>query len=190
MEESDTIEEHLFDNLDVQDEEHPIKTFIKRGSIIVIALLLIFLILSGLGIGPQIVDLIAGKLASHEIDDSISLVLDDGTVIQFTQDVYNALINHYDQNREHEFKVCFQGDIKGRTYVLNNITYPKIYSQHVFQVVAEPCSPNTLVPMHSHPDNRCLKSVQDIRTHRAFKKVNPNAISAVMCSKTRFGFYQ
>ena len=175
---------------DIELEEEKKPGLFKKIFLGVIALLLIFLIISRVGLGPEILHIFAGKLASHELDENLSITLKDGTEIVFNPGTYQELLEYHDRREGKEIKACLLGDKKDNEYLLNDIFFPEIIRNDVFSVTSAPCPDDTLVPLHSHPDNRCLYSSQDAKSHESFKKINPDAISAVMCSKTRFGFYR
>ena len=184
------MDDLILEGIDIEEEEEKKPSLFKKIFFGFIAILLIFLILSRTGLGPEILHIFAGKLASHELDENLSITLNDGTKIIFDPDTYQELIDHYNQRGGKETKACLLGEIKDNEYLLNELFLPDIIRSDVFSVTAKPCPANTLVPLHSHPDNRCLYSSQDAKSHKSFKKINPEAISAVMCSKTRFGFYK
>jgi hypothetical protein len=173
---------------ELEEESKP--SLIKRIVIGTISIFLILLIMSYLGVGSEIVHLLSGRLASYEIQEDHSINLKDGTNVFFDSNTYQELVSVWNENRLAEFKVCLSGIRNNNNYYISSITYPIIFEQSVFSVTAELCPEDTLIPLHSHPDNRCLYSRQDSRSHKAFAKINPNSISSVMCSSTRFGFYQ
>lgn len=181
------MEDHYLDDI---EEESKLKKTIKRIATISIGIFMIMLLLSQFGLGPHIVDVLGGRLASDNLDQDLSITLDDGTKIQFDQTLYKELLAHYDSKGTDETKVCLFGEKIGIYYFLDEIYYPEIFASDVFSVTAQICPENTLVPLHTHPEGRCLYSRQDSRSQKSFKKINPDAISGVMCTKTRFGFYK
>ena len=181
------MEEHYLDDI---GEESKFKKILKRVATITIGIFMILLLLTQFGLGPHIVDVLSGRLASDILDQDLVITLDDGTRIQFDGTMYNELLAHYDSKGTSETKVCLIGDKIGIYYFLDEIYFPEIFAQDVFSVTAQVCPENTLVPLHTHPEGRCLYSRQDSRSQKSFKKINPDAISGVMCSRTRFGFYR
>ena len=172
------------------EEESKIIKFTKKLFIILISLFLIFLILTYLIPGSKILNIIEGKIISNELDNNLSITLKDNTKIIFNKNTYNELLKVYNNNQIHEFKICLHGTLNNNIYYLNKIEYPIIHSQDIFSVTATPCSKNTLVSLHSHPENHCIHSKQDINSHKKFQETNPTSLSAVMCSKKRFNFYK
>jgi len=165
-------------------EESKTKKFIKKTIIIIISIFLIFLVLTYLVPGYKILNIIEGKIISHELDNNLSITLKDKKII-FNPNTYNELLNIYNNNQIHEFKVCLLGTLNNNIYYLNKIEHPIIISQDIFSVTSTPCPKNTLVSLHSHPENQCIHSKQDIKSHKESKI----SLSAVMCSKKRFNFY-
>ena len=169
------------------EEENKTIIFIKKLIIILISLFLIFLIISYLIPGNKILNILEGKIISNELNN-LTITLKDKTII-FNNNTYQELLQIYNNNQMHEFKICIKGILNNNTYYLNKIEHPIIYSQDIFSVTSKPCSKHTLISLHSHPENQCIHSKQDIKSHKEFQKNNPNTLSAIMCSKTRFNFY-
>lgn len=163
---------------------------ISRSMTIIAAVFLILLILIYFVPGQKIRSILEGKIISNELDQNLSIMLKDGTIIIFEKEIYGSLLEIYDNNQIHEFKVCLHGELKGKSYYLNGIEHPIIYSQDIFSITSSQCSKSSLISLHSHPENQCIHSGQDIESHKEFEKINPAALSAVMCSKTRFNFYR
>ena len=51
-------------------------------------------------------------------------------------------------------------------------------------------SKDDLVDLHTHPFKHCLPSDVDLESFKQFKKMNKDAIMAIMCEKDRFNFYR
>jgi proteasome lid subunit RPN8/RPN11 len=173
-----------------EKEEGKILVLIKKLMIVIISLFLIALILTYIIPGPKLLSIIEGKIISNELNNNLSITLKDETIITFDEKTYDELWSIYNNNQIHEFKVCLHGTLNNNVYYLNKIEHPIIYSQDIFSVTSSPCSKETLVSLHSHPENQCIHSSQDIKSHKSFQEINPEAISAVMCSGTRFNFYK
>jgi hypothetical protein len=167
--------------MEIQEENKTIQ-LIKKITITLIALFLIFLIVSYFVPGYKILNIIEGKIISQKLDDNLSITLKDKQII-FNPITYTELLNIYDNNQVHELKVCLHGNLNNNIYYLNKIEYPIIISQDIFSVTSKPCSKETLISLHSHPENNCIPSTQDIKSQET------NTISAIMCSKKRFNFY-
>lgn len=171
-------------------EESKTTRFIKRFFTILIAIFLILIIVVYIIPGPTLLSIVEGKLVSNKLDKYLSITLKDNTKITFNKETYNELLEVYNNNQINEFKICLHGTLNENNYYLNKIEYPIIYSQTVFSVNAQQCSKDTLVSLHSHPENHCIHSWQDSISHKKFKEINPNALSAVMCTKNRFHFFR
>ena len=161
---------------------------IKKTFTILIALFLIFIVSTYIIPGSQILDIIEGKLVSKELDNNLSIIQKDKTII-FNKETYEELLQIYYTNQIHEFKVCIKGTLNNNIFYLNQIERPFIIAQNIFSVTSEPCSKETLVSLHSHPENHCIPSKQDIKSNKKFQENNPDSISGIMCSKNRFNFY-
>jgi len=150
-----------------EQEENKTLVFIKKLTTIIIAIFLIIIIITYIIPGP-ILKIIEGKLVSNKLNN-LSITLKDKT-ITFKQETYNELLQVYNNNQIHEFKVCLKGKLTNNIYYINEIEYPLIYSQTIFSVNAKQCSKNTLVSLHSHPENHCIHSWQDTISNKKFKR--------------------
>jgi len=166
------------------EEEGP--SLLKKASMLVISLFLIFLVVSFTFTG-FIGDIVASLIESETIEDGL-VELDDFSV-QFNADSYDVLLGVYNSNLEYETKVCLFGYIEEGVYYVNEVNLPVIYSQTFNQVVSEACPSDTLIALHSHPYRHCLASEQDLSNLETAKLVNPNAVIGVMCEEERFSFY-
>ncbi len=174
--------------LDEKEESRLVKA-IKRIFIIFISLLLLILILTYFVPGYPINDIIAGMIESSRIDENFAAALNNGNRVIFEPAVYNELKDIYYKNQRTEFKVCLKGYKINDDYRINELYIPKTYFQSFANVVSQECSSDTLIPLHKHPDKRCIFSVQDINSYNAFKRINNESIIGLMCGKDRFGFY-
>src|SRR3989344_6097500 len=113
-------------------------------------------------------------------------------------DILAGLISS-SETRENELDFSFNGKLifmdnslekLKEIYFIDDLYIPKIYSQKFNQVVAEPCSSDSLVSLHSHPFRHCLPSQQDFISFREFKERNEDGLMIVMCEKNRFGVYE
>ena len=171
---------------DLPEEESPLKKTLKKAFIMVIAILLIFLFSTYL-LGYYAFDYFSSQSESDEINE---LTFEDaGKIIIFEEEVYRELQEIYFSNLEHEFKVCLFGEIKDNTYSITGLVEPEIFSQSPFHVSAEPCAPEAIVDIHSHPFKKCIASAQDISYLERLKQRNPMALMAVMCAQDRMSFY-
>ena len=153
------------------------------------ALFLILIVLTYLVPGNNLLDIIEGRFVSYPLEEDFFVSLRSGGKVIFGSEVYEELKIIYLEEQKNEFKVCLIGNKFGDDYKINDLKKPVIYNQDVFSVSAEQCGKETLIPLHSHPKNRCIFSFQDIKSYEAFKKINPDAIIGLMCEQKRFSFY-
>jgi len=176
--------EHDFEEELIEEgKESPIKKVV----IVFIAVFLIMLFVSYVGISYGISDIIGGMAESNlisgntvEVDD-YSIIFDDGPL--------EGLNELYVNNKELEFKACLGGEIVDGDYYINEIVYPEMYSQKYNQVVAEPCPADSLIDLHSHPEKRCIASQQDMKNFEAMKERNPDALMVILCEEDRMNVY-
>lgn len=172
-----------------EPEEHPIWKVIKRTILVMVGLFLLYLTISYVGIGSEIIDIIHGQLASKRIQfngENYYFTLNMTTVI-FTKELYSNILTLYAINQKTEFIACLYGTYDNGTYVLNELAVPEIYSQTVFRVVSAGCN-GALVTLHSHPYKHCLFSDQDIESYHAFAAKNEHGLYAMMCEEKRFNW--
>lgn len=170
-------------------EEEP-DSILKKVFVIVMAIFLILLVSSFIFFDYGTAEVIAGFFHSSTIDDEFSTQLNSGRQLIFTKGTYNELLTEYFRNQRVEFKACLQGEIIDNNFIIDEVVFPKIYSQTYNQVVSDQCQKETLVLLHSHPERRCIPSQQDINNFEAFKQINPDAIMSVMCERDRFYFVE
>lgn len=174
----------MLDDLEPIEEEKP--SLIKKLSIAIISLFLIFLIVSFTFTGA-IGDIVASLIESETIEEG--WVKLDNYSVQFIDDSYDVLLSVYNNNLESETKVCLKGYIEDSIYYVNEVYLPVIYSQTFNQVVSEACPSDTLIALHSHPYRHCLASEQDMSNLKKAKETNPDAVIGIMCEEERFSFY-
>ena len=138
--------------------------------------------------GGQSIHYIQGRLASSTISDSFSITLDDGKEVFLPKDVYYGLVGLLTEENK-EFKACLIGKKDENRYIITEFYVPKIYRRTYRSVTSEQCSPDTIIPLHSHPIEHCVFSEQDIKSYESFKKVNTDALLGLMCGLDRFSFY-
>tara|TARA_Y100000310_G_C20695329_1_gene825273 strand:- start:4683 stop:5204 length:522 start_codon:yes stop_codon:yes gene_type:complete len=166
------------------EEEQP--SLLKKVSVLIMSLFLIFLIVSFTFTGV-LGDIVASLIESETIEDGL-VELEDFSV-QFDGDSYEVLLGVYNDNQEYETKVCLFGYIEDDVYHVDEVYLPVIYSQTFNQVVSEACPTDTLIALHSHPYRHCIASEQDLSNLEIAKLNNPNAVIGVMCEEERFSFY-
>ena len=169
----------------IEEEKTPL---IKKISIIILSVFLIFLVVSYLLTNSIVRNITVGLIESEKIKN-YEVKINRTNKLIFTQESYNELMDIFDNNKGVEFKACLKGEIKSGDYYIYLIEIPKTYLQEYNKVIAEPCDENSLVDMHSHPLKHCLPSEQDLINFENFKEKNKNGIMAIMCQRDRFNFY-
>jgi len=165
-------------------EEHELeeKSKIKKYVWMVVGLFLILLMASFMLTGYSVRSIIAGKTNSEKIEASV--INSEYGKILFVEGVYVELKELYHEN-EKEFKACLIGEYSDEVYLINDLFLPKMHFQDYDKVVSSPCPDNTLLDMHSHPQQHCTFSEQDLKS---FQPINENTLLTVMCENDRFIF--
>ena len=88
-----------------------------------------------------------------------------------------------------EFVLCLIGD-KEKDYIITEIYKPEIIRQMFNSVSFKQCSKETLIVLHSHPNNRCIASSQDISMLNDLKNINQDSAMMIMCNQGRFSLYK
>lgn len=167
-----------------EEKEHPAKKVIIAimGIFLIVLILSYFLVYSGSN-----ESIILGLIGSSKIDNNVLTV--GNLTIEFDQDTYAELVDHYKKNDGNEIKVCLLGNRDNDDITINRIFYPEIISQSYRHVEAKPCPSDTIISMHSHPNRQCLPSDQDVQSYESLKPFNPNLMVAVLCEDNRLNFY-
>jgi len=92
----------IFKDLSEEIEEKP--SLFKKIFIFSISILLLILVLSYFLTSPGIRNSFVGLIESSTIKDNIISINSTNKII-FEKNIYQELINYYDQNKEKEFKV-------------------------------------------------------------------------------------
>jgi len=163
-----------------EEEEGKLKKFLKKAGALFMMIIVLFLFLSYLGPGYQILNILEGQAASED--------LTSGT-LNFEEDVYGELKEMYYDNLDKEFKVCLFGERKGGAFFVNRMEVPRVIERSFASVRAELCPTDSLISLHKHPFKSCIFSEQDIRYYEAYKKTKDNAVIALMCEPDRFNFF-
>ncbi len=174
--------------------ESPIWKAVKKILLITVGIFLIYLMLSYVGVGYYILDIMEGQLTSNALEANYTFTLENQTTIQFSEEVYNQLFHLYITSQEHEFAACLYGNYSTtnageKIYSLVSLAIPDIYKESFNQVISSGCDANALIFLHSHPYKHCLFSDQDLETHKSFAAKNAVGLSAIMCEEERFTFY-
>ena len=147
-----------------------------------IGIVLVFLILSYMLTGYTVRSIIAGKADSESVENNV-IESEYGRIV-FTDEAYGKIKELYYAN-EKEFKACLLGDYDGSQYLINKVYFPKIHFKDYDQVVSNPCPEGTLLDMHSHPQQHCTFSKQDIN---GFVPAEESTLLVIMCADGRFVF--
>jgi proteasome lid subunit RPN8/RPN11 len=178
--------EILQEALNDKEEKKPSK--FSKYSMIIITIVLIIVTITYL-VGFHGIEFIMGRLASNTIEEDFTVNINDDQKVIMERHVYELLRYIFLENQRQEFKVCLVGEKVGDDYIVSALYSPKTYHSYVYGVTSEACSPETIIPLHSHPPDRCLFSEQDIESYEKFKEQNPDAIMGLMCDVNRFSFY-
>jgi proteasome lid subunit RPN8/RPN11 len=131
--------------------------------------------------------IISGLIESSNLDKN-KVEMFSGVNLVFLDSSYSELLEVYNSNLNVEFKACLQGYVDGNYYV-ENVIVPEMIVQEYDHVSSKGCPDETIVDLHSHPDNHCLFSEQDYNNFEKFKKTD-YVVMGLMCKKEKFNFYQ
>ena len=158
------------------------KILIKVGSVL-LSLLMISYIFVTFPIG----DLVASLSESDELSGNI---IDTGDfLIVLESNTRERLIHSYFNEQEKEFSVCLSGEKRGDDYYIDDLYFPKMYTQTFNHVTFESCTKDTIMMLHTHPYKSCIASDTDINTLRKSQVNNPDMLMVVMCEQNRFSVY-
>ena len=149
----------------------------------IIGFLMILLILSYMLTGYSVMNIIVGVFDSEKVENNL-IESDYGDII-FSSRVSEVLSNLYHEN-EKEFKACVLGEFNG-DYILDKVFLPNVHFQDYDRVVSSPCPGGTLLDLHSHPQQHCTFSAQDLN---GFSPMGENTLLTVMCGDGRFIFHK
>tara|TARA_Y100000034_G_C6879957_1_gene403027 strand:- start:166 stop:690 length:525 start_codon:yes stop_codon:yes gene_type:complete len=171
MEENEEIEESKF----------------KKIFIIFIASFLVILMVSFVFVNSGGLRLIGWLDSSKEENNELDFSFDSKLV--FVNNSLETLRGIYYENVGVEFKACLNGVKRNNLYEIDEVIVPITYEQRFNRVVAEPCTSENLVSLHSHPFRSCLPSQQDFLNFERFKGRNKDALMIIMCEDNRFSVY-
>jgi len=186
--EKDLHEEILKDVLSEESKKSESLEKIKKVVFSLFVLMIIFMIIVTFLGGGRLIDFLEGRIVSSTIKENSVLVLTDGSKVHLNN-VYDELKKLFYENQKNEFKVCLVGRKENNDYYVGSLYIPRIFKQNVFSVTSEQCNNETIIPLHSHPLDRCVFSAQDIISYHQFKEINPDALLGLMCNLDRFTFY-
>ena len=166
----------------VEEEENRIKKYVITGlAIFLIILLIVYFTLYSVS------DVVISKVESVKI---INNKIEAGKYkIIFNEQTFNNLTQAYYRDYGLEFKACLNGIVDGNEYFVTEIVYPVVYNQKFDEVVSSPCPENTIISLHTHPDNHCIASKVDIKTFEKEKQHNKDRLMMIMCNKDLFNVY-
>ncbi|MBI4981389.1 hypothetical protein HZC30_07605 [Candidatus Woesearchaeota archaeon] len=170
-------------------EEEP-ENIWKKRVFLSVGLLLILLIVSLTFVTFPIGDILNSKLFAAFLNEK-RLETESLTLI-FENHTSSALKEFYLQQQKVEWSACLGGEVdilEKKTYHLTSIYQPPMHQQVFNQVSFTPCSPETLVILHSHPYGRCLASEEDLKTLRKSQEENTLKVMVIMCGLEEFGVY-
>ncbi|MBU2590236.1 MAG: hypothetical protein KKA65_04370 [Nanoarchaeota archaeon] len=171
------------EQLILEEKESPVRKII----IFILSILLILMFLSYIVISFGVGDIIGGWAESSLIEGN-SVEFNNGLIV-FSDLVLEGLNEIYSNNKNYEFKVCLGGSLVDNVYSIDEIVYPRMYSQKYNLVVAEPCPLESLIDLHSHPLDRCIASQTDMENFSVLKLKNPDALMVIMCQENRINVY-
>ena len=171
-----------FDDLEIEEETEAQKRF-RRISKIVITIMLILMMLSF--VIPF--DVVFSLLESDKVKDNQIQAGDK--VVMFRSEVLENLKQFYIENQMTEIKMCLTGYVENEEYRVTGFYAPITHFKTPISIRSEACNDETIITMHTHPFRNCLFSYQDIVSYTYYKRLNPKAITAIMCDLERFAFY-
>tara|TARA_Y100000310_G_C20634962_1_gene790659 strand:- start:927 stop:1457 length:531 start_codon:yes stop_codon:yes gene_type:complete len=176
------MEELLPEDYDaIEKKEKHRKIFILIGGVFMILLVTSYF-LTGYGVREIIVSLASSDVIEEGLIEEANVEIDD--------EVYQKLLEIYNEDLAVEIKVCLLGELEDDLYSVTSLVEPEIYSASFNQVVSEACPDETIIGLHSHPYWRCIASQQDLNNLEKAQEINPNIIMGIMCDEDRFLFYR
>ncbi len=164
-------------------EEQPYWIKILLGIIAVGMIVLIITYTIG---GSPLTEILRGQIESMPLQGSV-IELDEFSII-FEEGTEKRVREYYLEEQKQEFSLCLLG-WKDRNYHITSLYQPTMYGQSFSHVSFEPCSPETLIVLHSHPYKSCLASKTDMDTLEKTKERNQDVLMVVMCEPERFSVY-
>jgi len=177
------VDHYDFDDIEPEEETEAQKRF-KRISKIVISIMLILMMFTF--IVP--LDVVFSLLASEKVTTN-EVELGEVTIM-FKNDVLDELKQFFLDNQMTEMKACLTGEVADSTYKVDSFYIPEIHFKTPISVSSALCNQETIITLHTHPFRNCLFSYQDITSYMYYKRINPKAMTAVMCDLDRFAFYR
>lgn len=168
----------------MEEEEEFEESKLRKVFVFLIAIFLLILFLGYFFALPLEAQIISLFLSDKAVDNQVDFSFENRLI--FFNNSLEELQEIYLSNQAVEFKACLKGEKVGETYNINELYVPETFSQKFNQVVAEPCSSDSLVSLHSHPYRRCVPSQQDMNNFNRFKERSPDALMIVMCGPDRF----
>lgn len=165
-------------------EEKP--SIFKKVFIAIISLFLLFLFITYFFSNGIIIDYILSKSVSYSPENFI--INAKKITVVFDESTLDKLNNLYKTNEGKELKLCLKGETLNNAYSVNDFYLPK--QNRLFnQVSAEYCK-ETIIDLHTHPNDNCVFSNVDILTYRKMTLSNENLALGLMCNVNKFNFYK
>ena len=165
--------------LDQLPEPIKVPIWLKKLSLIILGITLLYLVLIYFIPSTYIIEFVAARNAASQVQNN-QLVHEQG-ILLFRNNTLDLLQTAYKTSAGNEIKACLQGSKQNNLYTINNIFFPEILYQDYKSVRAKPCPSNTLIDLHSHPSGRCFFSPHDVAV--------ADNIMAIMCDINTFNLY-
>jgi proteasome lid subunit RPN8/RPN11 len=172
---------------DILDELEEKESIFKKILVVLVAIFLLFLVLSYILASYPLFPIIA-SLSESKIAENETIKLEDFSII-FTEGTYEELQEIYHLDQSVEMAACLKGEYN-QDYIIDEVYQPEIFEQTFNHVSFKACSQDTLILLHSHPFRRCIASSQDLQTLENIKQRNPDSIMVIMCEPDRFSIYE
>jgi len=187
----EAIAEFLGDEDEFHRSIHNEANRIHMKFVVFFVALFMVVLFSSFAVLAPVNSFVEGHLRSSVLDNNVVSFGDYS--LYFTKNVSSLLSSLYVQNQlvnGVESAVCLNGEYLGSdNYIINGISYPKIYEQTRTHVVFTPCPDDTVVMLHTHPYKSCLASDVDLVTLDNAQKSNEHLLMIIMCESMRYSVY-
>lgn len=170
---------------DVIEEVEEKPSIFRRIFIIIILIFLLFLFLSYFFGNGIIIDFIISRTVSYTPENFI--VKAKNITVVFDKIILDRINELYKENSGRELKICLKGWIN-ESYNINDFYIPK-QRRFFNEVISEYCE-DSIIDLHTHPNDHCIFSNVDILTYKKMKLSNENLAIGLTCNVNRFNFYR
>ena len=170
------------ENEPIEEDNKKLKYFKFLMSIFLLLLFLSYFLLS-----IPLYDLLS-SFSESKIIEGNTIFFSKFNVI-FGENTYEQIKQYYTTDRSVEFVLCLAGK-KEKDYTITELYQPEMVEQIFNKVSFKPCPEETLIVLHSHPNNRCIASGKDISMLYNIKNINNNSAIMIMCDIDRFSLYK